>query len=71
VLAEDNVVVMTREPVPGVMSAMTMGFRVGDAGLLRGLQPGDRVEFTVVATGKELVVVALAGDGCKSRWRLR
>jgi Cu/Ag efflux protein CusF len=62
VLAQDNIVVMTHEPVPGLMRAMTMGFRVGDASLVRGLEPGDRVEFTLVATGNELVLVALVKD---------
>jgi Cu/Ag efflux protein CusF len=62
VLTQESIVVVTHEPVPGVMSAMTMGFRVGDARLMRGLEAGDRVEFTVVATGTDLVVVALGKD---------
>jgi Cu/Ag efflux protein CusF len=59
VLPDDNMVVITHEPLPGAMGAMTMGFRIGDPSLTRGLEPGDRVEFTVVATGNDLVVVEL------------
>jgi Cu/Ag efflux protein CusF len=62
VLAEEGLVVMTHEPVPGVMGAMTMGFRVSQPSLMRGLEAGDHVEFTLVATDTGLIVVALAKD---------
>lgn len=41
------------------MSAMTMAFPTSDGKLLRGLTPGDRVEFTLKAEGAELVLVAV------------
>lgn len=59
----DDSVVITHEPIPGLMGAMTMAFHVGDPALLKGLQAGDRVRFTLVAADKELVVVALRKEG--------
>ena len=59
VLKDDGVVVITHEPLGGMMSAMTMGFRVKDRALLEGLEPGDRIDFTVAPAGKDLLVVAL------------
>jgi Cu/Ag efflux protein CusF len=55
----DRAVVITHEPVPGLMGAMTIAFRLADPRLTTGLAPGDRVEFTLVATGQELLVVTL------------
>lgn len=63
VAPEQNVIVITHEEIPGLMSAMTMGFPIADAKLLRGLTPGDRIEFTLKAQGTELVVVALRKEG--------
>lgn len=59
VAPERNLLVVTHEEVPGLMSAMTMAFPTTDGKLLRGLTPGDRIEFTLKAQGNELVVVAL------------
>jgi len=52
-------VIITHEAMPGLMGAMTMAFRAADRSLIAGLQPGARVRFTVVATDKDLFVVAL------------
>lgn len=52
-------VIITHEARPGLMDAMTMAFRVADRSLIAGLQPGDRIRFTVVATDKNLFVVAI------------
>ena len=59
VAPERNLLVVTHEEVPGVMSAMTMAFPTTDGKLLRGLTSGDRVEFTLKAQGSELVIVAI------------
>lgn len=56
---ERNLLLVTHEEVPGLMSAMTMAFPTADGRLVRGLTPGDRIEFTLKAQGSELVVVAL------------
>lgn len=63
VLPKDQTVVITHEPLEGLMGSMTMPFRVGDPALARGLAPGDRVRFTLVASDKELLVVALRKEG--------
>src|SRR5262245_26006389 len=36
------------EDIKDLMPAMTMDFYVKDASLLNGLQPGDKIEFTMV-----------------------
>lgn len=59
VAPEQNLILITHEEIPGLMGAMTMGFPTTDGKLLRGLTPGDRVEFTLKARGNELVMVAL------------
>lgn len=38
---------------------MTMGFRTQDPKLLRGLDPGDVVQFMLKEADKHLIVVAL------------
>lgn len=63
VAPERNLILITHEEIPGLMSAMTMAFPTADGRLLRGLSPGDRVEFTLKAQGSELVVVALRREG--------
>jgi Cu/Ag efflux protein CusF len=63
VLQKDGVVVLTHEPIPGLMGSMTMGFRLTDRGLMKGIAPGDRVEFTLLAVEKDLVLVALRKEG--------
>lgn len=61
--AADRMVVITHEPIPGLMGAMTMTFRVSDRALLKGIEPGDRVRFTLVAADKGPVIVALRKEG--------
>lgn len=39
--------VVDHEAIAGFMDAMTMGYRVDPPDLLEGLQPGDRVRFTI------------------------
>lgn len=62
VLPKDQSVVITHEPLEGLMGSMTMPFRMTDLALARGLAPGDRIRFTLVASGGELLVVALRKD---------
>ena len=61
VLPKDGLVVITHEPVPGLMGSMTMAFRVSDRALTKGIEPGDRAQFTLVLdpAEKDLVLVAL------------
>src|SRR5262249_50272323 len=43
VLPDMNVIVLTHEDIPGYMGPMTMGFRVHEPQLYRGLDIGDPV----------------------------
>jgi Cu/Ag efflux protein CusF len=52
-------VLITHEPIPGLMGSMTMSFRAADPTLARNLAPGDVVQFTLLKTGDELVLVSL------------
>lgn len=58
-VAEQSLILVTHEEIPGLMSAMTMGFHLSESKLPRGLSPGDRIEFTLKVDGNRLVVVAL------------
>ena len=42
--------------IPGMMDAMKMDFDVANAALLDGLQPGDRVTFTVHQEGDKYIL---------------
>ena len=53
---------LTHETIPGLMAGMTMGFQAEDAKILAGLQPGDRVRFTVRLKGEQLTLVAIEKD---------
>jgi Cu(I)/Ag(I) efflux system periplasmic protein CusF len=41
------------------MGAMTMGFKLKDAALAAGLQPGDKVKFAVEQQGETLIVTKI------------
>jgi Cu/Ag efflux protein CusF len=60
---DQQVLVLTHAEVPGLMGPMTMAFRVGDRGLLKGLEAGDRVEFTLVKDGDHYTVAGLTRHG--------
>jgi Cu(I)/Ag(I) efflux system membrane protein CusA/SilA len=55
-------VILTHEDIPGLMQAMTMGFEAADPKLLDGLNPGDRVRFTVRRAAERIVLVAIEKD---------
>ena len=63
VRSNDRVVVITHEPIPGVMGSMTMTFRVSDPTLVKGIEPGDRVQFTLEGADNDLLLVALRKEG--------
>lgn len=56
---ELKLVFITHEEIPGLMGSMTMGFRINDPKLTRGLNPGDLIQFTVKESGDQLVIVTL------------
>lgn len=62
VLPDMNVVVLTHEDIPGYMGAMTMGFRVHEPQLYRGLDIGEPVRFTLKGVPPNLVITAIARE---------
>jgi Cu/Ag efflux protein CusF len=62
-LPDSNVVVLTHEEIPGFMTPMTMGFRVHDPQLWRGLDIGESVRFTLTGIPPDVVITAIAPDG--------
>lgn len=67
VLAVDEAkgaVTLDHGPIPGLMPAMRMEFSVQRDGLLRGLQVGDMVQFSLQPRGQEWVIATItqAGD---------
>ena len=48
-----NTIVIRHDAIPNYMPAMTMPFQTSDTNILRGLQPGDVIEFHLVVTPKE------------------
>ena len=52
-------VVVTHDEIPGYMPAMTMGFRAAAPEILRSVQAGDAVRFTLRGTLPSLAITAL------------
>ena len=64
VIPEIQVIVLTRDEIPGFMSAgMTMGFKVKDAKLLERARVGDVVRFTLTGVPPDVQITALATEG--------
>ncbi len=63
VLPDSNVIVLTHEEIPGFMAPMTMGFRVHDPQLYRGLDIGDTVRFTLTGVPPNVVITAITREG--------
>jgi Cu/Ag efflux protein CusF len=62
ILPDMNVIVLTHEEIAGYMSPMTMGFRVHDPQLYRGLDIGDAVRFTLRGAPPNVVITAIARE---------
>jgi Cu/Ag efflux protein CusF len=63
VLPEISVIVVSHDEIAGYMIPMTMGFRVRDAKLLEGLEPGDVVRFTLRGIPPNLEVTEITRVG--------
>jgi Cu/Ag efflux protein CusF len=59
ILPELNVLVLTHDEIPGVMPAMTMGFRAASPEILRAVQVGDAVRFTLRGEPPNVLVTAI------------
>jgi Cu/Ag efflux protein CusF len=55
--ADDGLLQLNHEAIPGLMDAMEMQYEVKPASLVQGVKRGDRIEFDV--DGASLVVVAI------------
>ncbi|HVC09932.1 MAG TPA: SCO family protein [Elusimicrobiota bacterium] len=53
-------IVIDADAIPGFMDAMTMGYSVKDASLLKGLKPGERISFKLVVTPREDYIRSLS-----------
>jgi Cu/Ag efflux protein CusF len=63
VLPEISVLVISHDEIAGYMIPMTMGFRVRDAKLLEGLEPGDVIRFTLRGIPPNLEVTEITRVG--------
>jgi Cu/Ag efflux protein CusF len=59
VLPEAALIVISHEEIPGVMTPMTMGFRVASPEISDGVRVGDEVRFTLRGAAGSLVVTGL------------
>jgi len=59
VLLPANIVILTHEDIPGIMTSMTMGFPVKDPKLLEGLDIGVTVRFTLTGAPPNLTITAI------------
>jgi protein SCO1/2 len=60
---EAQEVVVKHDDIPGFMPAMTMPYRVGDAGQLEGKQPGDLISATLVVGENEAHLSSITKTG--------
>ena len=62
ILPDLNVIVLTHEEIPGYMAPMTMGFRVHEPQLYRGLDIGETVRFTLQGAPPNVQITAIARE---------
>ena len=56
----DGVITLAHEPIKSLnWPAMTMGFKVKNKTMLDKVKPGDKVQFTLVQTGKDYVITSV------------
>jgi Cu/Ag efflux protein CusF len=68
-LPDRGALVVTHEPIPELMGAMTMAFSVADRRLLGATCAGDRIRFTLVRRDRDLIVVAVEREASGHRSR--
>ena len=57
----EGTVTLKHEPIEALdIPARTMAYRLKDASMLDRLKPGDRVRFSIVQQGRELLVTSIA-----------
>lgn len=59
VLPDMQVIVITHDEIPGLMPAMTMGFRAVSPQIWESVRVGDAVRFTLRGVAPNLAIVAI------------
>jgi Cu(I)/Ag(I) efflux system protein CusF len=63
---KSNRIALAHGPIPSLKwSAMTMDFQVKDAAVLKGIAPGQKVEFDIVQTGPSQFVITRIAPAAK------
>lgn len=62
ILADQAVVFLTHETIPGLMAGATRAFTAATPKLLGGLSPGDPVRFTLERRRGQVLLVAIERD---------
>jgi Cu/Ag efflux protein CusF len=57
---ESNEIVLTHADIKGFMDAMTMGYKVASASMLKTVKPGDNVQFTIDTERRVIIKIAKA-----------
>jgi Cu/Ag efflux protein CusF len=57
---ESNEIVLSHAKIKGFMDAMTMGYKVSSPSMLKGLQPGDTVQFTIDTSKRVITGISKA-----------
>ena len=52
-----NQIVVEHGEIKGFMDAMTMGYRIDPPSLLAGLQPGDKIRFTIDVQRRAIIAI--------------
>lgn len=56
-------IAIEHEEIPGLMSAMTMDFKVSDPAMLEDVAPGDKIDFELERKGSDLTVTKIIAQG--------
>jgi Cu/Ag efflux protein CusF len=62
ILADQAVVFLTHEPIPGLMAGTTRAFTATSPGLLGSVAPGDSVRFTLERRRGRVLLVGIERD---------
>jgi len=52
-----NQIVVEHGEIKGFMDAMTMGYRIDPPSLIAGLQPGDKIRFTIDVQRRAIIAI--------------
>jgi Cu/Ag efflux protein CusF len=59
-MPESGEIVLDHKEIKGFMDAMTMGYKVGSSSVLKGVKPGDTVQFTLDTEKRLITKIAKA-----------